>query len=363
MQRIKISPPCTDRSHHVHIDFDVFKKLPALLKKEKFGSKYLLITDTNIKKFYGDALLKTLKKANIPVEMVVVAAGEKSKNWENVSKIAVKMLQKKYDRGSCIIALGGGVIGDLSGFIAQMYKRGISYIQIPTSLMAMVDSAIGGKVGIDTKEGKNLLGGFHQPKAIFIDLNFLKKLPLRQLQTGLAEVIKYSVVGNLKLFKYLEKNSKKILSRNKKALEYIIKESIKLKASKVSQDERDMGVRKMLNYGHTFGHAIEAVAKYKLTHGEAVSIGMNYANIIAQQYCDFEETDRINALLEAYGLPIEAPKKFLQAKELLYYMAHDKKAIDGHIYFVLPKTIGNVIITEVEKSDLRTTMKKIALDS
>lgn len=359
MPKITVTPKQTSTDYHIHVDFDVFTKLPAFLKKnETWANKWVIITDTNVKKAYGDKLLKVLQKTGIQVDLVSISAGEKSKNLELVGKISSKLLKKGYDRKSGVIALGGGVVGDFAGFVASIYLRGVSYIHIPTSLLAMVDSAIGGKVGIDTPEGKNLLGDFYQPKAVLIDLNFLEKLPQKQLQIGLAEIVKYGVIYDVAFFEYLSQNVQKILQKQRSVIKKIVTRSAEIKAEVVSKDEKESNLRQILNYGHTYGHAIELLSQFALSHGEAIAIGMHFANILAEKLCNFQGTTTVNSLLEQFQLPTHNSQQKFTAKQILDVMLRDKKVKDGDVYFVLPEKIGKVVVKKVSKKDLSDVLKK-----
>lgn len=352
MSTVKISPSPQNTSYPIHIDFDVYAKLPALLKKEKHGEKYFIITDSCIKNLYGKRLYEKLKKAQIPTELLSVPAGEKSKSWDMVLKLCTTMLKKGCNRKCCVIALGGGVVGDLAGFVAATFMRGIPFIQIPTSLLAMVDSSVGGKTGVNMKEGKNLLGAFHQPKAVLIDLAFIKKLPQKQLQIGLAEVVKYGIIWDKKFFEYLEKNVAKILKKDTKALKHVIEKSVKIKATIINKDVKESGLRMILNYGHTYGHALEAINTFKLSHGEAISIGMNFAGMLGEDMLQFKEQDRVNTLLKVFSLPTKQPQTGGKTKLITDLMMHDKKARGEVVYFILQKKIGTVIVKKISKKAL-----------
>ncbi|MBU1151479.1 3-dehydroquinate synthase [Patescibacteria group bacterium] len=308
------------------------EKIPSKLK---WGNKYAIISDSKVAKLYGHAFKRFLKNNKIECELFQFPQGEANKNLKTVEKLASAMIKKGFDRKDCIIALGGGVTGDIAGFLASIYMRGIPHVQVPTTLLAMVDSSVGGKTGVDLKEGKNLLGTFNQPKAIFVDPTHLKTLPQKQIRNGLAEVIKYGVIKDKKLFEYLEKNIKNP-DMNK-----IIAQSVKIKSQIVQKDEKEAGLRMILNYGHTYGHAIERMSKFKLLHGYAISIGMVLANkdAVKMGLLKKEDADRIKKLLTSYGLPIVTLHK-PTTKDI----QSDKKKSGSQINFVLPTTIGKVII-------------------
>ncbi|MBD3330068.1 3-dehydroquinate synthase, partial [Candidatus Peregrinibacteria bacterium] len=259
------------RGYDILIKNNIDKDLIAFLKKRKIGSKYAIISDSKVAKLFGEKLSRTLNSSGLKAELITFPPGEKSKSASELINLAEKMLQKGFNRSDAIIALGGGVTGDLGGFLASSFMRGIPYIQIPTTLLAMVDSSVGGKTGIDLPSGKNLIGAFHQPSSVFIGIDYIKNLPQKQVKNGLAEIIKYGVIKDKKLFEYIKKNLEKILNNNEAALTKIITASVKIKEKIVEKDEHDKGERIILNYGHTFGHAIEKKSGYKLLHGFAIS--------------------------------------------------------------------------------------------
>ncbi|MEK7085497.1 MAG: 3-dehydroquinate synthase, partial [Patescibacteria group bacterium] len=299
-------PSRRDNSYKIFIQNGIINKLPEYLKKMNLGDDYALITDTKTEKLFGRSLVKFLKSKGIKVEMISFDQGEKSKNLKTVEELAEKMIEKKFDRRDAIIVLGGGVAGDIGGFLASIYYRGIPYIQIPTTLLAMVDSAIGGKTGVDLKSGKNLIGTITQPKAVFIDTNYLKTLPENQIRNGLAEIIKCGVIKDAKLFKFIEQNLDKILKLDKKAINYIIQRSVEIKVEIIEHDEKESGQRMILNYGHTYVHALEKLSNYTLLHGYAISIGMVIANKIAIQKRLLKPAvaERIKNLLKKAELPV-----------------------------------------------------------
>lgn len=329
-----------------HNPYKVFIKkgiASEIPKHLKWGKKYAVVTDNKVSALYGKAFVRFLKKNGIEAELFSFAQGEKSKILPTIEKIANQMVKKNFDRKDAIIALGGGVVGDLAGFLASMYMRGIPYIQIPTTLLAMVDSSIGGKTGVDMQTGKNLLGRIEQPKAVFVDSNYLKTLAKKQVRNGLAEIIKYGVIKDPKLFTFIEKNSDKIFDLDEKAIDKIISTSVKIKGKIVEKDEHESGLRMILNYGHTYGHAIEKMSGYKLLHGYAISIGMVIANKIAVKkgMLKKEDSDRIKALLSQVELPIVTIKK-PSNKDLM----SDKKRQGDHISLILPTKIGKVKIVQ-----------------
>lgn len=332
----------SDVSYEILIQKGIAKKLPDYLKEKKWGQKYAIITDTDVEKFFGRALLKNLKRNGIKAELFAFPKGEKSKNLNTVEKLAIEMVERGITRKDAVIALGGGVVGDTAGFVASIYMRGIPYIHVPTTLMAMVDSSIGGKTGVDLSCGKNLIGTIIQPKAVIIDTDYLKNLPEKQIRNGLAEVIKYGVIMDKKLFKFIEQNVEGIFKKDEKTLSYLITRSIKDKVSVVKKDELEKnGLRIILNYGHTYGHALEKMSGYKLLHGYAISIGMVIANKIAIKKGLLKEktAERIKKLFKDTGLPVVTSKNPTM-KDLI----GDKKREEDYIKLVLPRKIGKVVV-------------------
>lgn len=341
-------------SYAIYLETGLLKKIPVLLKKKKYGTKYAIITDSNVKKIYAEKLRKLLRAHDITSYVIPFSSGEKSKNIKTVEKICSQLSILGIERTDCIIALGGGVTGDLAGFIAAIYLRGIPYIQIPTTLLAMTDSSIGGKTGVDTNEGKNLLGCFKQPKDVFIDPALLLSLPKVEILNGLAEVIKHGVIGDKKLFKYIEKYSSAILNLQEKEIIKMLKKSIKVKKKIVAEDELENGVRVFLNYGHTIGHALEKISQYEIPHGQAVAIGMFLINKIAMMRKSLKEKDgnRINGLLYKIGLPNKIPAN-IKITEIIKAIRHDKKSSNGTVWYIVPKKIGKVGITcDITADDL-----------
>lgn len=329
-----------------------------LLLKEKIlsyveGKKYLVVISQKVEKLYGKTL--GFSKENV----YVLKDGEKEKNFNNYKKITERALQMKLTRKDAIIAIGGGVVGDLAGFVSSTYMRGIDFIQVPTTLLACVDSSVGGKVAIDTDYGKNLVGAFYQPKAVFINPNFLKTLDDRQFKTGLGEVVKYSFIEksckcdeDLNLTNFLSENVEKIINRDERILSKLIEICVKLKISVVEKDEKESGLRRILNFGHTYGHAIEKITKYKkFTHGEAIVAGMKYAfnlaikrNLIDKNYKFFAED-----VIKKFNF-VEIPE--FDREKMIELMQLDKKACNEKIVFILPTDYSTVEAFELNSEDL-----------
>ncbi len=366
MHKIKVN--LKERGYDILIQKGLLSGCPDL-KSAVSGRKCLVITDSNVGKIYGPGVLSMLKKAGADASMTVFKAGESSKNIDTYAKLLRECCRAGLDRSSVIIALGGGVPGDLAGFVAASYMRGISFIQIPTTLLAMVDSSVGGKTGIDLPEGKNLVGAFWQPSLVLIDPGTLRTLPKREIRCGLAEVVKYGVIMDEKFFSFLEKNLNRINNLDQKTFETIIARCCELKAKVVCADERETtGLRAILNYGHTFGHAVETVTEYgKYAHGEAVSIGMCMAANLAIECNKFspgnkfshELANRQKALLQAIGLPTSLGKGINPVK-IYKAMFKDKKAQQGKLRIVLPVRIGKVsIVKDAAPEDVKRAIELV----
>ncbi|MBD3674176.1 MAG: 3-dehydroquinate synthase [Planctomycetaceae bacterium] len=311
------------------------------------SSKALVVTDRNIRSPHAEMVQQSLADNGWQVELVSLEPGESSKQISVVTGMYDQLVNMQADRQTLVVAVGGGVIGDAAGFLAATYARGIPFVQVPTSLLAMVDSSVGGKVGVNLPQAKNLVGAFHQPLGVLIDIETLKTLPEREYISGLAEVIKYGVILDESFFQYLEENIEGLNARESSVMKQVIARSCRLKADVVEQDEYERtGLRAVLNYGHTFAHAFEALAGYgELLHGEAVSIGMVYASRLAEKMgrIGAEETKRQVNLLKAVGLPVELPESFqFSADDILKKMLLDKKTVGGKLRFILPTKIGNV---------------------
>ncbi|MBI4251310.1 MAG: 3-dehydroquinate synthase [Candidatus Tectomicrobia bacterium] len=309
------------------------------------GGRALVVSDRNVARPYGPAALASLRKAGIRAELLAVPAGERSKSLSQLSRIFDRLASLKLDRGCGLVALGGGVIGDLGGLAAAIFLRGIPYIQAPTSLLAQVDSSVGGKTAVDHRLGKNLIGAFYQPAAVLSDIASLDTLPAREFRSGMAEVVKHAAIADAALFTYLERNAARIQDRNKAALERVVAENCRLKARIVEKDERETGLRQSLNFGHTLGHAIETLAGYsrRLLHGEAVAMGMTAAARLSceEGLCPKGDVKRLVALLERFGLPT-AMRRPPALRQLEGAVESDKKRRRGKPRFVLLERIGKV---------------------
>ncbi|KJJ85375.1 3-dehydroquinate synthase [Candidatus Omnitrophus magneticus] len=345
----KIRVDLKERSYDILLGAGIIKSFPSILAERKITRPLVVIADNNFLLKNENAIKEIFREVPNKVYWIKIPGKESSKKLDMYGKIVNEISSKGIMGAPVIIALGGGVTGDLAGFIAATYRRGVPFIQIPTTLLALVDSSVGGKVGIDLEIAKNLLGSFKQPDLVIADINFLKTLPARQIRNGLAEVIKYGVIKNAELFKYLERNVDKILAVDKKALERIVYECVNIKARVVEKDELDkLDIRIILNFGHTFGHAIESASGYGTlyNHGEGVAIGMVMAAHMAVKLGEFNKNDffRLKDLLEKYGLPTRA--KNIEREKMLESYKLDKKFIQGVNRFILPEKIGKVKVVE-----------------
>lgn len=325
------------------------------------GGKVAVVTHPKIKRLYGAEIIKSLKGAGFDPRFIQVPEGERYKTLKQVERIYGRLIDERFDRKSTLVALGGGVIGDMAGFAAATYLRGIACVQCPTTVVAQVDAGIGGKTGVDHPRGKNLIGAFHQPRLVLVDPQTLATLPRREFTAGLAEVVKYGVILDSNFFAYLEANASAILKQDPEKLLYCIQRSAAMKAQVVEADERESDLRRILNYGHTFGHAIETLTGYrKYKHGEAVAIGMCAAARLAERLgiCPKEEVARQAALLRSFGLPTTLPK--IDSASILTVMERDKKAAEGEIVFVLPKRIGAVQVSRVDRKEIRDFLRNAA---
>jgi 3-dehydroquinate synthase len=342
MNRIKVNiDKKTSTSYEIYIGENIVDRMGLIIAKNNWASRYIMITDSNVCTPHGERVQATLREMELKVDMIDFPAGEVAKNFETSLHIIDRMIDLSADRTSALIALGGGVVGDITGFIASIYMRGIPYIQVPTTLLAQVDSSIGGKTGIDLPQGKNILGTFCQPKVVFIDLAFLNTLTPREFRSGLAEIVKYGIIDDPELFNSLEVEAEDIRASNTNLLKNVITRSCQIKKGMVEIDEMDKGVRRILNFGHTIGHAIEAESGYSISHGDAVSIGMVAAALISERlrYLPSEDRKRIISLIRAFGLPDRIPKT-LSSNGILSRIKRDKKKEGDTIHFVLLKKIG-----------------------
>ncbi|MFA5081267.1 MAG: 3-dehydroquinate synthase [Hydrogenophilaceae bacterium] len=341
-----------DRSYPIHIGAGLLDRADLILPHLR-QKRVAIVTNTTVGPLYLDRLTATLKNAGVDVLAIVLPDGEAYKNWETLNLIFDALLTNRAERNTTLIALGGGVIGDLTGFAAASYQRGVPFIQVPTTLLAQVDSSVGGKTGINHPLGKNMIGAFYQPQVVLADTETLNTLPERELSAGLAEVIKYGLIRDLPFLDWLEANMDRLVARDPEALAYAIRRSCENKAEVVAADEREAGQRALLNLGHTFGHAIEAGMGYGVwLHGEGVSAGTMLAADLSCRMGNISQADveRIDALFKRAGLPTVAPN--LGTEEYLKHMGVDKKVEAGIIRFVLFRKLGEAYVCGDAPTDL-----------
>jgi len=341
------------RSYDVSIGQGLIDQAGAQLASFLPRRRTAVVTDSIVAERHGQRLIAALEAAGISVTMIVVPPGEETKSWDGLADVTDRLLALGLDRGDVIIALGGGVVGDLAGFAAAIYKRGIDFIQVPTTLLAQVDSSVGGKTAIDTPRGKNLIGAFHQPRAVLADLDALGTLPPQEMRCGYAEVIKYGLLGDRGFFDWLEANGPRVIAGDPDALLHAVARSVEMKAEIVAEDEREAGRRALLNLGHTFGHALEAETGFgeALKHGEAVAIGMAMAFRFsaAEGLCPGQDAERATRAIAAVGLPTDAralPGWPFAADRLIAHMAQDKKAEGGRLTLILARSIGEAFVAK-----------------
>jgi 3-dehydroquinate synthase len=340
-----VKVPLAGRSYEIRIGAGLSKELGSACAGLSLGQRCAVITDRNVAPLYAETACASLRAAGFLPLLIVVSAGEKSKALKTVEKCYHRLASHRLERKSFIVALGGGVVGDLAGFVAATYLRGIPFVQVPTTLLAQVDSSVGGKVGVNLPAGKNLVGAFHQPRVVLCDLDTLSTVPEREYRAGLAEVIKYGIIYDAQFFARLERGINPLNNKHRPTLAEVIARCCEIKAEVVSQDETESGLRAILNFGHTVGHGLEAISKYgKYLHGEAISIGMVYAAELSSRGLGMPtvERDRIIGLLQQAGLPVEVRLSPSARQALMSAMKLDKKVSDGEIKFVLARRIGAV---------------------
>jgi 3-dehydroquinate synthase len=338
-----VEVPLGARSYEIVIGPGLLPELGGHCASLKMGGRCAIISDRNVAPKFARAAQLSLKKVGFDSALITVPAGETAKSLKVVEHCYDALAKHRLERKSFIVALGGGVVGDLAGFVAATYLRGIAFVQVPTTLLALVDSSVGGKVGVNLKSGKNLVGAFHQPRLVLCDLNSLRTLPVREFRAGLAEVIKYGIIYDAALFERLERDLPKLIKRDPETLEEVIAHCCEIKAEVVSQDETESGLRAILNFGHTIGHAIENISGYgKYLHGEAISIGQIAAAKISAFLLGLPDSEvaRIRTLFQSAGLPATIRLTAAQRKKLLAAMRLDKKVVGGEIKFVLAKKMG-----------------------
>jgi 3-dehydroquinate synthase len=348
---LKMNVSLAERTYPIYISTD-FAGLGKACLNAKLSGKLVIVTDTNVNSYYGDECDGQLSQAGYEVSRYIIEAGEKSKNLDNVREIYRFLSNLKLDRQSTLLALGGGVVGDITGFAAATYLRGINFVQIPTSLLAQADSSIGGKTGVDFEGNKNIIGAFHQPRFVHINVNTLRTLPVKELRSGLAEVIKHGLIIDGDFYEYVDYNISKIFGFDENVLQYMTKMNCSIKGSVVEQDEKENGLRAILNFGHTMGHAVESVSEFTLLHGECVSIGIVGACKMAQklEMMDEKKVNQVIGTLAKVGLPVKLSG--FDVDKVYETMFHDKKTKGGKLTFILPKAIGEVLQCSIENEVL-----------
>ncbi|MBN2290951.1 MAG: 3-dehydroquinate synthase [Pirellulales bacterium] len=349
-----------ERSYDIEIGSGNIDETGPFLVARGDVSHAIVITDNNVQEPHAGAVAESLGRESLDVDMIALEPGEPTKSVDMAAGLWQGFLDLGADRKTVVVAVGGGVVGDLAGFIAATFARGIRFLQVPTSLLAQVDSSVGGKVGVNLPSAKNMVGAFLQPMGVLIDTATLDTLPEREFLAGLGEVVKYGVILDADLFELLENNVDRLLKRDHELLGDVIAQCCRLKAEVVRQDEREeTGLRAMLNYGHTFGHAFESLSGYgKILHGEGVSIGMVCASRLAQQMGRVDEqcTKRQIELLSALGLPVDMPE--LETDAVMEAMMHDKKVAHGRLRFILPSKLGEVeLVGDVDPEDVKASLK------
>ena len=355
MQTVRVA--LGERAYPVHIGAGLLGRadlvLPQLARKQ-----IAVVTDTNVAPLYLERFAGPLREAGVDVVSVVLPEGEAHKRWDSVERVLDTLLERRCGRDTTLAALGGGVVGDLTGFAASVYQRGVPYIQVPTTLLAQVDSSVGGKTAINHPRGKNMIGAFHQPALVLADMDTLASLPLRELRGGLAEVIKHGFIRDADFVGWLEAYVDDLLARDRDALAHAVARSVEIKSAIVARDEREQGERALLNFGHTFGHALETGLGYgEWLHGEAVAAGMAMAADLSRRLGILSGADceRVRALLARAGLPVDAPA--LPARRLLELMSVDKKAKDGRLRFILLERIGAAVLrADVPQAAIEETL-------
>jgi len=361
----KITVTVKDHHYDIHVGDGLLDHAGQLIAPLLARPRTVIITDENVAKYHLSRLEKSLHHAAITFDTIILPAGEKSKSFAQLEKLLDRLLTLRIERQDVIIAFGGGVIGDLVGFAASIYQRGINFIQIPTTILSQVDSAVGGKTGINSPHGKNLIGSFHQPCLVITDVRTLDSLPKRQRLSGYAEIVKYGLIGDRKFFEWLEENGQKIIDGDPAAQSEAIRVSCRAKAAVVAEDEKEKGRRALLNLGHTFGHALEAEAGYtdRLFHGEAVSIGMVMAFDLSVKLgvCPAGDALRLRQHLDQMSLPIRVSKTShpvsqitMTADKLYDHTLHDKKISGGKVTFVIASAIGKAYLSnDINPQDIK----------
>lgn len=331
-----------ERSYVITIGPGAIDGLGSIIDATGGATRAAVVSNPTIAKYYAEPVLRSMRAAGVETELVLVPSGERFKTMGTVRRIYDALLAMKMDRSGVVVALGGGVIGDMAGFAAATYMRGIDFYQVPTTLLAQVDASVGGKTGVDLPQGKNLVGAFHQPRAVVIDTLTLKTLPIRELRSGLAEVVKHGIIYDQAFYHYLEEHAPELLARNEDALQEAIRRSVEIKRDVVEQDERESGLRAILNYGHTVAHSIEVLSGYgKYRHGEALSIGMVTEALLAERegFAEGGIAAEIARTLAKMRLPVDMDQS-LDTEDMVRAIELDKKTLGGRIRLALPTSLG-----------------------
>lgn len=347
-----------DHSYGIVIQPGVLNTIPTDLKKKQWGQKYCVITDTTVKKLYGDELVQNMRELGLNATLLAFQPGESNKNLKTVEKLLNQMIQLGHNRESCVIALGGGVVGDTAGFVASIFMRGIPFIQIPTTLMAMADSGIGGKTGVDLMGGKNLVGTFAQPKQVYIDPQVLSTLPKKHLANGLAEIVKHGLIRDKGILKILKKFPEKATEGHTTTITKLLIRSCKVKTRVIQRDTYEKNLRMILNYGHSIGHAIEHASKYQLNHGQAVAIGINLENRLAvdRKLMKPKQCEAIEEILKSLKLPTIIPEK-IDRDPILKALKFDKKNKGDTFTFTLLKRPGKpIIVRDIQVQEVKNVL-------
>ncbi|MEE9120718.1 MAG: 3-dehydroquinate synthase [Syntrophobacteria bacterium] len=350
----------TDRSYDVLVGRDILDSLHSEIQRLGSFSSYGLVTDEVVRPLVAEPLQNQLRSNGIDTTLIALPPGESAKTIGTVLDLCQQLLAQGFDRRSLLLAVGGGVVGDITGFAAAIYMRGIPYIQVPTTLLAQVDSSLGGKTGVDLPSGKNLLGAFHQPRLVLSDLDVLTSLSSDARRDGFAEVIKAALIEDPELFSILEREGADLLDTGNPLLETIIAKACEVKCRVVNRDEHESGLRRILNFGHTLGHALEAAANYNISHGQAVAIGMGLAVRLSRQWVGLSEdnADRALDLIQKLGLPTDIPEN-IDPEALLVPLEKDKKIQAGICHFVLLAEIGRAVIHPIPVEELRQSLTQI----
>ena len=356
----QVSVSLGDRGYPIVIQSGLLGEVGARLKELGATGKVGVVTDRTVAPLYARQVTRALQQEGYRVHQITIPSGERAKTLAWMGKVLDVLVKERFERSSFLIALGGGVVGDLTGFAASTYLRGMPFVQVPTTVIAQVDSSVGGKTGVNHRLGKNLIGSFYQPRAVLIDPTTLQTLPAREIMAGIAEVIKYGMIAGPDFFQYLEQHISAVLKLDQEAMATIIRRSCEIKAEVVAADEREGDRRRILNYGHTIGHALEALGAYRsLIHGEAVAIGMVAEASLAVHlgHCQPDVLQRLRALVQAAGLPYRLPR--ISMANMWTAMQHDKKVLQGTVYGVWPVRIGEVRIAPLQREEFQRWLVRV----